>query len=151
MKSDTLASLAFAIALSVLGGCATRASDVELYGSAAVPADYQPTIVITPTTRYVNVEGGQTVRFLVNGKAFAWTFNISLPINSFDLNEVAPPGLLDHPVRAFVSPDPKYIGSIVDAGRCPDFAGARPWQANACPPPEDSSNKKPILQKYRMG
>jgi len=125
MKHYALALPALAIALSVLGGCATRASHVELYGSAAAPADYQPTIIITPATRYVNVEGGQTVRFLVGGKAFAWTFNISLPINSFDLNEVAPPGLLDHPVRAFVSPDPKYIGAIVDAGHCPDFIAPR--------------------------
>lgn len=117
MQRHRLVPFILAIALSTLGGCATRSSYIDLYGAPAAPADYQPTIVITPATSYVNVEGGQTVRFIVGAKQFAWTFNISLPVNSFDLNDVAPPGVLDHPVRAFVSPDPKYIGSIVDAGQ----------------------------------
>ena len=95
--------------LAGMSGCATRTSYTDLYGSPAAPADYQPTIVITPATTYVNVEGGDTVRFMANGKEFAWTFNVARTVNQFDLNEVAPSGMLDHRVHAFISPDPKYF------------------------------------------
>jgi Heavy-metal resistance protein CzcE len=110
MKFPVLAALTPALVFTALGGCATRTSYVDLYGSAAEPADYQPTIVIGPDTRYVNVEGGQTIRFVVDGKTFAWSFNVARTVRRFNLNEVAPPGLLDHTVAAMVEPDPKYIG-----------------------------------------
>jgi hypothetical protein len=58
----------------------------------------------------VNVEGGQIVRFIVGDKAFNWNFYTARSVSSFDLNDVAPAGMLDHPVRAYVSPDPRYIG-----------------------------------------
>jgi hypothetical protein len=98
------------LALATLGACATRTSYIDLYGAAAPADDRQPTIVIRPDTRYVHVEGGQTIRFLVGGKAFAWTFNIARTVHRFNLAEVAPPGVLDHAVFAMVAPDPKYIG-----------------------------------------
>jgi hypothetical protein len=103
-------ALLLAASVSALSGCATRTGYTDLYGSAAAPADYMPTIVITPNTRYVNVVGGDTVRFVSGGKEFAWTFNVARTIDQFDLNDVAPPGLLDHTVRAYVAPDPKYWG-----------------------------------------
>jgi hypothetical protein len=68
------------------------------------------TIVIDPATTYVNVEGGQVVRFVVGDKEFGWNFNFAQPLGSLDLKRVAPPGVLDHTVRAYVSPDPKYSG-----------------------------------------
>ena len=68
------------------------------------------TITIAPDTRYVNVQGGQTVRFDVGGQTFSWDFDGAETVGSFDLNKVAPPGLLDHPVTAYVSPNPMYMG-----------------------------------------
>lgn len=65
--------------------------------------------MITPGTRYVDVEGGEVVRFVVDGKEFAWRFNVApRSVTSFPLNAVAPPGTLDHVVQAYVAPDPRY-------------------------------------------
>jgi hypothetical protein len=102
--------LALTIASCLLAACATRSSYVDLYGEPADPAAAQRTIVILPETRYVNVEGGQVVRFVTGDKEFAWNFFVAKSVSSFELNEVAPPGILAHTVRAYVSPDPRYIG-----------------------------------------
>jgi len=110
MKFISLVPMAF-IAAFVVGGCAARTSFVDLYGQSAPALAAQRTIVITPATKYVNVEGGQIVRFVAGDKEFAWNFNTAGSISSFALNDVAPPGVLDHPVRAYVSPDPKYMGA----------------------------------------
>ncbi len=93
-----------------LGACATRTSIVDLYGQSAPTSAAERTLVITPTTKYVNVEGGQIVKFVVGDKEFAWNFNNASTVRSFDLNDVAPSGVLSHVVRAYVAPDPKYIG-----------------------------------------
>ena len=95
----------------VLSACVTRTSYVDLYGDPAPSSGAEYSIVITPATRYVNVEGGQTVNFIVGDKQFAWSFNVARTVHSFDLNEVAPPGVLTRAVRAYVSPDPKYISA----------------------------------------
>lgn len=105
----TLAGMVVALMSAALAGCASNVTPVELYGMPAPAAAAERTIVITPQTRYVNVEGGQIVRFLVGGKEFTWNFFIGRKSDAFDLNEVAPPGILTHRVRAYVSPDPRYI------------------------------------------
>ena len=98
------------ICLLSLGGCGTPASLVSLYGQAVSPESAQRTIVITPTTSGVNVEGGEIIRFVVGDKAFGWNFNNSTTISAFSLNAVAPPGILQQAVRVYISPDPKYAG-----------------------------------------
>ena len=80
---------------------------IALLGDAASPASATRTIAIYPDTRYVNVTGGEIVKFTVGNQSFAWNFN-GRP-SSFDLNAVAPPGVLDHGVQAYVAPNPLYI------------------------------------------
>jgi hypothetical protein len=82
-----------------------------LYGDAAPSSAANYTIVIHPDTPYVNVQGGDTVNFVVGDRQFAWTFNVARTVWAFDLNDVAPPGMLDHTVRAYISPDPKYMNA----------------------------------------
>jgi hypothetical protein len=73
------------------------------------PAD--ETIVISDTTRYVRVTGGETVRFVVGGQAFTWRFQTGgTPLVPFDLSRIAPKGLLNHRVVAYVADDPLYVG-----------------------------------------
>jgi hypothetical protein len=73
------------------------------------PAD--EIIVISDTTRYVNVTGGETVRFIVDGHAFTWSFQTSgTRLVPFDLSRIAPRGLLNHRVVAYVADDPLYLG-----------------------------------------
>jgi hypothetical protein len=65
------------------------------------------TIFIKPETNYVNVTGGEVIRFEVGNKSFVWNFNGQR--SSFDLARVAPPSLLDHKVTAYVAPNPMYL------------------------------------------
>ena len=79
---------------------------IALLGDPASPAWATRTIAIYPDTRYVNVTGGEVVKFTVGDKSFAWNFN-GRP-SSFDLNAVAPPGVMDHKVKAYIAPNPLY-------------------------------------------
>lgn len=94
----------------LLASCATRTNYLDLYGQE-IPASAHTSKVVSigPGTRHVNVQGGDSVRFIVGDKVFAWHFNVARTINSFDLREVAPTGVLNHAVIAHVSPDPKYL------------------------------------------
>jgi hypothetical protein len=87
---------------SVAAGAAVR---TNLLGDPANPEQAQRTIVITPTTRYVNVTEGD-VRFVANGTTFAWSFDSPPGVDSFALNRVAPTGTLDHTVTAYIAPNP---------------------------------------------
>jgi hypothetical protein len=86
------------------------APNIRLLGNAAPDAAAEQTITITPDTRYVNVQSGRVVRFEVGAKSFTWNFDCPQSIQSFDLNRVTPPGLLDHTVTAYVSTNPLYVG-----------------------------------------
>lgn len=96
-----------------LSACAHPSPEqmTALFGDPAPVTAATQTITIQPGTRWVNVTGGDTVKFVVGDKAFAWTFNVARTVNSFDLSRVAPPGVLDHPVEAYVAPDPRYYGA----------------------------------------
>jgi hypothetical protein len=114
-----LAACVAAIGLLALLGCANKVlnkqpiarNGTHLYGDP-VPAGWSSrTIVIKPETRHVNVEGGSTVTFVSGDKSFTWVFNGPGNVGAFDLNEVAPTGMLDHRVRAYVSPDMRRLGA----------------------------------------
>ena len=83
---------------------ATRDPGSDLYGSAATLSMVTRTIVIRPDASYVNVTGGEVIRFQVGSKSFVWAFNG--PRSSFDLGLIAPPNLLGRKVTAYVAPDP---------------------------------------------
>jgi hypothetical protein len=106
MKTIIPAVVALALSLSALSSMA--ATPIDLLGETAPAAAANRTITIAPDTRYVNVQGGQTVRFNVGGQTFTWDFDGPDSVWSFDLNRVTPPGLLDHKVTAYISPNPLY-------------------------------------------
>lgn len=82
----------------------------DLLGNAAPATAATRTIVITPETKWVNVEGGEVINFVVGDKFFAWDFYVGSTVSSFDLSRVAPAGVLNRRIEAYVSPDPRYIG-----------------------------------------
>jgi hypothetical protein len=64
------------------------------------------TIVIDGTTKWINVTEGETIRFLVGGKSFAWVFDSY--DQGADLKKLAPKGMLgDRPVKVYVAADPR--------------------------------------------
>jgi hypothetical protein len=103
--------LASALFMAALSSMAAVPIPLRLLGDPAPLCAAERTITITPQTRYVNVEGGQIITFDVGGKTFTWNFDTAQSVMAFDLNQVAPPGLLDHVVIAYIAPNPLYTGS----------------------------------------
>ncbi len=85
---------------------ASRDPGTDLLGSAATVSMVTRRIVIRPETGYVNVTGGEVIRFDVGAKSFVWNFNGTR--SSFDLGLIAPAGLLGRKVTAYVAPNPMY-------------------------------------------
>ena len=73
------------------------------------------TIPIDAKTKYINVTAHETVKFVANGNAFAIAFSggaattFAFVPSTFDLNQLAPAGVLDHKVTVYVGPDPLLI------------------------------------------
>jgi hypothetical protein len=110
MKTKSLVTAALMSALSLPALSAMAARPLDLLGDPAPDATAARTITITPDTRYVNVEGGQVVKFIAGGQSFTWDFDGADSVTAFDLNQVAPSGMLAHTVTAYVSPNPLYVG-----------------------------------------
>ena len=81
---------------------------IDLLGDAAPESAAVRTVMITPATKHVNVVSGETIKFIVGDKSFAWSFQVPVTVPSFDLNRIAPAGVLDHQVRAYVERNPTY-------------------------------------------
>jgi len=79
---------------------------LDWFGNAAPVTMATRTIAIKPDTSYVNVTGGEIIRFDVGERSFVWNFN-GRP-SSFDLRRVAPSALLDRKVTVYVAPNPMY-------------------------------------------
>ncbi|RZI41493.1 hypothetical protein EGT07_18095 [Herbaspirillum sp. HC18] len=107
------------IAIALLSACAHSSPErpAKLLGDPAPVEAATKTIVLQPGTRWVNVTGGDIVKFVAGDKAFGWAFNVGSSVTSFDLSRVAPPGILNHPVMAYVAPDPRYIGGDGDRSK----------------------------------
>ena len=94
------------LAVAVLGLAAVVGARAEvpvsLLGDTVPVSEAHRTIVITPSTKWVNVTEGETVKFVANGQEFAFDFD-SVAISSFDLQRIAPAGALDHKVPVYVA------------------------------------------------
>lgn len=89
--------------IATTGAHAAPPKDVRL-GELVSSTEVERVITIGADTRWVNVHHGETVRFqLADGRNFTVDFNGIA--NSFDLNQVAPAGLLPQRVIAYVEQD----------------------------------------------
>ena len=96
-----VAVASLATAISVHAAVPTR-----LVGDAATPAMATQTVVLTPTTDTVNVDWGQTVDFKLDNQQFAFDFDGVREASRINLQRVAPAGMLDHPVYAYIQDFP---------------------------------------------
>ena len=109
MKSALL--LTALLATTLAAGAAQQPASF-LGNAAPAQASADRVIVLTDATRFVNVTGGQTVRFVVGQQSFAWTFqNGSAHVAPFDLEDIAPKGMLSHRVTAYVADNPLYANN----------------------------------------
>jgi hypothetical protein len=89
-----------ALALSATSLSAAALTFGDLYGEAAEASLAERTIVVTPSTKFVNVKHGEVVKIVAGGKEFAWEFDgIEQP---FELAKIAPQGAIDHNVRVYI-------------------------------------------------
>jgi formylmethanofuran dehydrogenase subunit B len=106
MKPKLVALTVIAMTLGFMNLSAS-ASTSSFMGEVVPLSGAVRTIQIGAKTKYVNVTGHETVKFETNGNAFAISFADVLP--QFDLNQLAPAGVLDHKVKVYVAPDPLYL------------------------------------------
>lgn len=79
-------------------------------GSPVHDASVDRIIALDAGTRWVNVTGGEVVKFVAGGKSFSWSFDTYGTAPVFDLGRIAPEGTLSgRPVKVYVAPDPLYI------------------------------------------
>jgi len=111
MKNKRLLPLITAMTLAAASTAAMAGARQSDFRGNAAPAQaaVDQVVVITDATRHVNVTGGSTVRFVVGDRSFNWSFqNGSAHVVPFDLQQIAPQGLLTHGVTAYVSDNPLY-------------------------------------------
>lgn len=109
-----------AVALSAATLSAVAATRTDLLGEPAqqpstertiVAAAYGRTIEVTGGTKWINVNHGEVVRFVSNGREFTWYFDgVSQP-QPFDMTEIAPAGFVGQGVKVYVGVgDDAYSG-----------------------------------------
>jgi hypothetical protein len=99
------------VALCALTASTAFAGPNDLYGESAPASAAEHTVVINHDTQYVNVTGGDVVKFIVHGQPYTWNFDTAANINVVDLNALIPAGALHHTVRVYVARDPTYSGA----------------------------------------
>jgi heavy-metal resistance protein CzcE len=106
----SIAALAFSAA-SLSAGAALKPSD--LFGEPAQAPSLERAIItavadriitITDETKWVNVKHFEVIRFVSNGREFAWYFDGVAQPRPFDLAQIAPAGFIGHSVTVYVSP-----------------------------------------------
>jgi len=100
-----------AVALSAASLSAAAATRTDLLGEPAQPAStvravvtaaYGRTIEITDRTKWVNVNHGEVVRLVSNGREFTWYFDgVSQP-QPYYMTEFAPAGFVGRGVKVYV-------------------------------------------------
>ena len=87
----------------------------SVYGTPADVNSADRTVQLGPDSRWVNVDYGETVLFVIPGgdgteRSFAWRFDVSPAVSEVDLSKVAPADFPDHNVQVFVAEDRRYFG-----------------------------------------
>jgi hypothetical protein len=90
-------------------GAGAPTGTIADYGSAAAAQGADTQVTVTPETKWVNVNNGETVQFLVSGKTFAWHFDTFQNSPILNLSAIAPPDVNVGKVKVFVAPDPLYM------------------------------------------
>lgn len=79
------------------------------FGTPVHDGSVDRTIEIHGGTKWVNVTGGETIRFVVDDKGFSWYFDVRSNDPTFKLDKIAPAGILGtRSITVYVKPDPLY-------------------------------------------
>jgi len=106
-----LVGVAALIAASATLAPTAYAGNNDLFGEPAPAMAASRTIFINHDTQYVNLTGGDVVKFIIHGKEYVWDFDVASNINEVDLNQLLPPNVLHHVVKVYLARDPTYTGA----------------------------------------
>jgi hypothetical protein len=96
------------LTLSAVSLTATaRVTEADVLGSAAQPSVAERTVVIDNKTKAVTVKHDEVIRFLANGREFAWAFKGMA--GTIDMAKIAPAGAVDRPLTVYVWPSARDI------------------------------------------
>ncbi|WP_298856807.1 CzcE family metal-binding protein [uncultured Aquimonas sp.] len=98
-----IASLGITMAAAAAGPDTFR-NGQSYYGQVAATAAMGKTVDLG-STKYLNVEYGETITFRNAGRQFSWTFN-GLDRRSVDVSKIAPPGFTSKPFVVYIAEDP---------------------------------------------
>jgi len=94
----------------VLAAAFALAAPLLIATASASGASVDRAIVIDSSTRSVNVNGGDVIRFSANGQTFDHRFNSYTHSRVYDLGKIAPAGALNRSVKVYVTADDRYTG-----------------------------------------
>lgn len=101
MNAQAIAKFATAVLFSA--AAAAHAGDIpQPYGTPVQTESAQREIKIQSATRYVNVERGETVRFVTPQGAFVWNFDTDRNRSQFDFAQIVPQAVSGNGIRVFV-------------------------------------------------
>jgi len=103
-------NIAFTAILMTAGLSSAAFAHPAHFGSVAAPAGTDREIVLTPGAHYANVNNGETVTFVADGKRFTWHFDTLPTSTSLDLSAIAPQDFASGGVRVYVASNPLYRG-----------------------------------------
>jgi hypothetical protein len=109
MTAAVVAALASSAVLAASEGGDTWSN----FGTPVQSRKVDETVHLGSDSRWVNVDYGETVRFVAQGSdgsehSFAWRFDVSPAVFSVSLGQVAPADFPDRQVRVYVGEDPRY-------------------------------------------
>jgi hypothetical protein len=79
------------------------------YGNPAPAASAERHITITDTTKWVNLNDGDTVEFTLGERRFTWHFDTLNGAGAFDLSKIAP-SIMSGKVIVYLGANPLYQG-----------------------------------------
>lgn len=100
-RSTLIAGLALA-----LTGAAHAADNA--FGTPAAANAAERTVVVGDDTRYINVDDGETVRFVHGDQSFTWNFDTARREGVTALGKIAPKGFGDAAAQVYIAPNPLY-------------------------------------------
>lgn len=100
-----VAAWALGLGWAALAGAQPRPDEAAYYGHALAADAAEREVRLLPSTKFVNVNHWESVRFVKDGRAFDWKFD-SVTTNSFALSRIAPAGWDVGQVRVYLLHNP---------------------------------------------
>lgn len=98
---------AFAV-MSVSAQAAIPDGSQSDYGADAPAAAATRVVKVAPSTKWIDVTNGETVRFETQGSSFSWQFDAFPNQTTVDLTRIAPAGFQTGGARLVIAPNPLY-------------------------------------------